>query len=261
MSDTSASPTIGDNKPPVDYDALSERLTETHRDLMKRTTALAEAFQRVPQEATDEETVERMADFVKQCQAHVKNCDKARVAEKEPYLEGGRRVDGFFKNLSTQIDTIKGKVGARITAYQRKVAEEERKRREAEAKAAAEAAKQAAIEAANREAAMQKDEDIEGAIQAEAEAKRKAEQAAKAQREAEAKNAELSRARSAAGSVASLTTFWNFRNLDRAELDLNALREHLPQAALEQAVRSFIKAGGRKLAGVEIFEDAKSTVR
>lgn len=78
---------------------------------------------------------------------------------------------------------------------------------------------------------------------------------------AESKPAALSRVRGEHGSVSSLRTFLNFRDLNRAELDLEALRYHLPLAALETAVRSYIDVGGTKLRGVEIFEDQSTVTR
>jgi hypothetical protein len=63
--------------------------------------------------------------------------------------------------------------------------------------------------------------------------------------------------------MTTLKQFWNFRDLDRAAIDLEALRQHLPTDALEKAVRSYINANkdallaGERLAGVEIFEDTR----
>jgi hypothetical protein len=73
--------------------------------------------------------------------------------------------------------------------------------------------------------------------------------------------AELSRSRGDYGSVASLRTYWDFADLERAALDLETLRSHLPQDALEKAVRSYVKAGGRELRGVRIFENTQAAVR
>ena len=63
------------------------------------------------------------------------------------------------------------------------------------------------------------------------------------------------------GSVSSLRTFWDFADLDPDMLDLEALRHHFPAEAREKAVRSFIKAGGRELRGVTIYESTTSVVR
>jgi len=47
---------------------------------------------------------------------------------------------------------------------------------------------------------------------------------------------------------------WTFKDLDRDKLDLEKLRQHIPADALDKAVRSFVKAGGRELAGCTIFD-------
>ena len=52
-----------------------------------------------------------------------------------------------------------------------------------------------------------------------------------------------------------------FDEIDRASLDLEALRFHIPADGLEKAVRSLIKAGGRELRGTRIFETTVATVR
>lgn len=267
MSETAV---VGHNAPPVDHDALTARLSESHADRIARCRELSDALARVPDEFADTKTAEKAADFIKQLQAEVKTLNALRVEEKEPYLEGGRRVDGFFKNLSGGLERVKSEVSRRLTAYQRKIEEEERQRRAEEARVAEEAARKAR-EAAEREAAAlaeketaeaaEQDQALDNAIEADETARQAAEDAAAAQKAAEARAAAMTQQRSSVGSVASLRTTWEFRDLDRASLDLETLRPHLPEKALEQAVRSFIKAGGRTLAGVEIYEHKESVVR
>ena len=70
-----------------------------------------------------------MTDFIKQLAAHMKTLDTTRVGEKEPYLEGGRTVDTFFKTLADPLDREKGTLQKRLTSYERQKAEEERQRR------------------------------------------------------------------------------------------------------------------------------------
>lgn len=53
---------------------------------------------------------------------------------------------------------------------------------------------------------------------------------------------------------------WTFDEYDRDALDLEALRQHLPTDAIEKAIRSFIKAGGRDLRGVRIYERQEARV-
>ncbi len=257
-------PNIGHNRPPEDADPITARLTEDHASLLARRDELSGAFERVPETIDDEETAGKAADFIKQISACTKNADKARVDEKEPYLDGGRKVDGFFKSgVMEPLDKIKKAVSARLTAYQRKKDEEERRRREEEARKAREEEERARKEAEERAAALAEEEDLDAAIAAEESAKKAAAAAEQSSRAASVNAAETSRTRSGNGSVASLRTEWKHRedSLDRAAIDLEALRDHLPMNALHQAVRSYIRAGGHELKGVEIFEDHVSVVR
>jgi hypothetical protein len=49
---------------------------------------------------------------------------------------------------------------------------------------------------------------------------------------------------------------WTFKDLDKSELNLEALRYHISREALEEAVRSYIRYGGRGLKGVDIHPEA-----
>lgn len=55
------------------------------------------------------------------------------------------------------------------------------------------------------------------------------------------------------GSVASIKENWTFSDLDPAIIDLEQLRPHIAIEAIQQAVRRFVRAGGRELKGVRIF--------
>ena len=93
----------------------------------------------------------------------------------------------------------------------------------------------------------------------------KAEQAkadlVEAERASEAGAAEMSRSRSDKGTGFGLVTFWDYSDLNRVTIDLEALRQHLPEAAIIGAVKSYIKAGGRELRGVHIFENTRNRTR
>jgi hypothetical protein len=80
-------------------------------------------------------------------------------------------------------------------------------------------------------------------------------------KEAEARPAELSRTRTETGALASLRTVWIGEIVDITALDLNQLRHHISPAALQTAINSFVKAGGRELAGAKIFEQSNVVVR
>ncbi len=252
---------LGDNRPPPDASPIRDRLTEDHAGMLSRRDELLAASERVPPSVEEESTAQKVGDFIKQLQAAVKNADAARVAEKEPYLDGGRQVDGFFKKITEPLAKVKKDIEGRLSIFLRKKADAERKVREEAERKAREEAERAAREAAACIQALKDEEGLEAAIAAEEFAKQTAAAALEAAKETEAKAAELSRTRGDYGSVASLRTFWDHKDLDRDKLALEPLRSHLPLDALEKAVRSYIKAGGHELAGVTIFENTSTVVR
>ena len=356
----------GDNMPP-EGDALTARLAEEYRDLPTRLDELLTSLDRSPTIIVNDEQNKLMSDLKKEFRALRKKAETNREAEKEFFLSGGRRVDGWFKKWMDPAAKALADITARKTAYEREVAaaeqrrrlEEERKAREeaerlareaekalaeaaareaeaqaarekaereaaavlarekaereareaAEQKASAEAAareaaakdaaeraavaernrveeqerleaaahargireaeerierdkaERAAKEAAEREAA-----DLEAALAAQKAADQAAADAVKAQRAANAKAADMSRSRSDHGAVSSLHTFWDHKPadaacgdpVDRATVDLEPLRQHLNMEALDKAVKAYVKAGGRDLRGVTIFENTVS---
>lgn len=257
-----ATPQAGHNSGYVPTpEEIREVLKADHEALLSRADELLAGFDRAPATVENEETAGRVGDFVKQISTAIKNVDTARTSTKEPYLAGGRAVDGFFNPLKEKLDKAKRALTDRVGDYQRRKAAEERAAREAaerQAREAEEAARKAAEEA---ERAAQTDDDLDAAIAAEEAARKAAEQAEAAKKAASASAADLSRSRGDYGSVASLRTTWAGELVDRAALDLEALREHLPEPALEQAIRSFVKAGGRTLRGARIFEKQDAVIR
>jgi hypothetical protein len=239
---------------------IREDLDIKHADISKRKADLLEACARAPDVIVDDDQAGRAGDFIKQILACVKAADTARVAEKEPFLAGGRTVDGYFKAITDPLDKAKADVKRRITPYLREKDAAERRIREANARIEREAAEAKRKEAEAAAASMQSQEALDDAVAAETAAKKAAADAATADKAANVNAAELSRTRGDYGSVASLVTFWDFKDLDRDRIDLNALRQHIPVDALEKAVRSFIKSGGRTLLGVTIFENTKARV-
>ena len=252
----------GKNSPPDDTEILRERLADVAAPLVARRDELLKSFESAPLKVADEENSGKVADLIRAIMACRKASEGMRIAEKEPHLAAQRAVDAFFKkSLTDRLDDIKAKLEVRLTEYQREKAEQERRAREIEAKRQREEAERAAKEAADKAAALANEADLDAAIEAEVEAEQAKADAVVAAKAAEASAADLSRSRGDMGAVASLRTFWDFEALDRATLDLEALRQHLPHSGLETAVRAFIKAGGRTLKGVRIFENTQTVVR
>lgn len=257
-------PAIGHNVAPADADPLRERLQSDHEKLVNRRDELLAAVTRAPTVVETEDDAKRMADFAQQLLTFVKEAKAIHQSEKAPYLEGGRTVDSFLHTLIDDIDDGKKEIDRRRKIYADAKAAEERRRREEEARKAREAEEAARKAAEEAAAALQNETDLQQAIEAEeqAEAARKA--AENAAREAAAKPAELGRTRGDCGGITTLKRFWNWRQLDRDSIDLDALRQHLPIDAIEKALRSWISAnkedlekGTVKLTGVEIFEDTR----
>lgn len=257
------SDTIGHNKPPADLLLglpLKESLENENIDLWSRTCELLNAVPRVP-EIDDEETAQKAGDFIKQLLAVSKAWEAKRVNAKEPYLEGGRQVDGWFKRIADPIAKAKQVVSDNLSAFLRRKAEAERlerERLEREAWVRAQQAREAAERAA---AAVTTESDLQKAVQQEEQARQAEADEAKAAKFANVSAAKLSQTRGELGSLSSLRTRWIFSELSRKELDLEALRNHIPVDALEKAVNSFIRAGGRELRGVRIHETTEAVVR
>jgi regulator of protease activity HflC (stomatin/prohibitin superfamily) len=247
------------NRPPDVIGDLLETLRETHQPLAVRLEEITDAFQRVPDTVEDDDDGNRVADFVKVTTAFLKNCDAARVAAKEPHLAAGRAVDGYFKKLMDPVEKVKLALGQRLTAFQRKKADEERRRREEIARQERERAEEEERIAreATRLAAEAKDaESRRLAAEARDRAAAAQEAAQAAREEAAVKAAEISRTRTDLGSVASLVTSWDFEVVDSRKVP------RLFLTVDHAAIKAFIKASTDKktgkcsatIEGVRIFE-------
>ena len=246
---------IGHNQPtPPTPEEIRSLLEDENADLIRRRDELIEALTRVPTVIEDDDTCGRVSYFVKQISAAAKAANDRRVGAKEPYLAGGRAVDGFFKAIADPLDKAKKTVNAAITDFLRKKEAEERRRREAEERKAREQAERERLEAERLAREARDDDSLNAAIDSEQRAAQAEADRIAAERAAHAKAAELSRTRGDYGAVVSLRTRWAFDDFDRTALDLEALRPHLPQDGIEKAIRAYIKAGGRELRGCRIYE-------
>jgi len=257
---------IGGNNPPSDAEVLRDILLQDSQPLLNRRDELLGSVSRAPLAVEDEETCGKVADLVKLLTACHKNAEATRVAKKEPFLQQGRVVDGFFKQITDPLEKARKTLEPRLTKYQRDKADRERREREAAQRAAEEEARRKAAEAAAAAQQLETEEDLDAAIAAEQQAKQAELDKLAAQKAAEAKAAELSRSRGDFGAVASLRTFWDHKDLDRATLDLEALRPFFSQDALEKAVRAYVRANfepgkpGTQIKGVVIFENTTTRV-
>lgn len=247
--------TIGGNNPPPLREILAERFARTSMEIDQ----LAKRADGAPKKVVDDEQFGAVGDIAKDARTLSKSIEEKRKVEKEPFLQGGRDVDAFFGTLTDRVKRIADTLQARADEYARAKAAEERRKREEEARRLA-AEEQRQREIAEREAernrptASAKHEDRANYAQ---------ERAAAAAAGAEARAAELTRTRSAAGTVASARTSWDFEITDIGKVPLDTLRPFIKREHIEQAIRSFVRINkdAVPLEGVRIFENVKANFR
>lgn len=250
-----------DNRPPV-LEVLRDELEVENIALLRRKDELLSKLPLMPETVDDDEMAGRFSDMTKAVAACLKNADAARVAKKEVFLEGGRAVDGFFKKkVIDPLDGAKRSIEARLGVYLKAKAAREKAIRDQAERAAREAAQRAAAEAAKAAAAMQDEKDLTAALAAQERAQEAAIASVAASKAAAAKPAEMSRTRGDVGSLGTLRQVWTFADLDRAAIDLEALRPYLSEDDIGKALRLAIKAGMHSIRGARIFEDQVATVR
>lgn len=220
--------------------ALIDALREDTATLARTRDDLIREAELVPRLVRNDEQCWRINDVIKKLAGALKSIEAKRVGAKEPHLQAGRTIDGFFHNLSAALVKQRKRLADSVEAYLR--AKEDRERKAAERLRVV----------AQREADRANDPERRHALTKVAD---------DAAARAEAKPAELTRVRGEFGSLASLRRDWDFEITDRAAIDLAALRPYLPGDAIERAVAAAVAAGVRELAGVRIFERRTAVIR
>ena len=247
---------IGDNSGRL---TTAERLDETYKGFLADVERWGQEAKTLPATIDNDDAVARVADAVKDGRSILKRLDTARTAEVEPHLTAQRETNAWFKSIAERIEKTNSVLVGRADDYQRRKAAEARRRAEEEARLAREEAerqRRIADEAAEKAKVSQM-------VKAENKADDAEERARRAEAQAVAPVADLTRARSSSGTTISAKTEFTFRIVDWDRIDLSALRPYLKRDAVEAAIRSFMKVQGRsvELAGVEFFEDVKSSIR
>lgn len=178
---------IGGNKPPLERPAkpidIHADLDQRYPQIDARAKELTISAESVPAVINDDDTCGKAQELVKQIRVHVSTCKATRKIEKEPYDDGGKAVSGWFgKRYETLDDDLRGKVNLRIEAYLKKKEDEERIRREEQARLARE-------EAERQLKAAQEAEERKREAEAAAEKARQEEERAKAEKERQLKEA------------------------------------------------------------------------
>lgn len=237
---------------------LEDRLKTAHKKPMRRAADLLKA----PEISKVENVTQLKAatERVRQYQATLTELDGQRKAEKEPYRLGGAQVDGFFNEVAEEIQLLKMGTERLMNGFNDRVRLAERKKRLADLAAAqlaqAETARLARVAKEKADKAAEKargkitiakaaDKAAEAEIALDAVEEAKAD-VTRAERAVAAPAADLTRQRSP-NAIQSQQEFVDFRDLDRAKIDLELLRSHIGIDHLAQAVRSYIAANNDAL--------------
>lgn len=251
-----AQPGLGHNRPPEK--AIAARLAEERADLLREVAELRSAMENAPSVQSVKD-VEACAEIVAMAADLGKRVDKARADDKNPYLNGGREVDEFYRPHLDGIAAIRRGLTESLTAWQRKKAQEEQARRAAEEKRLRDEAE------ARDKAARKAEEDGRGfhAAQHAQKADDARARAGEAAAAAKAPRADaIQKTTTASGQTLGAKTEWTFEVEDWSAIDLNAIRHFVKRDAVEAALRLAIRQGVHKgVAGVRIYEDIKATVR
>ena len=243
------------NNPPI-----ADRLAVDYTDLLVEVEALASQANEAPRKITSEEDQAIVAGLVASARKLRARVDGARVAEKEPYLSGGREVDSFFKASIERMDRVAAAF-QRIADDHARAAALEARRKADEAAAAARAEAQRQREIAERAAAAERSK---VAAKAEDKAVLADAKAEEAERAAAAPASDLI-GKSITGDGLSVTgrEVWAFEITDYAEINLNALRPYLKRDAVEAAIKQFVKfnTNTQPLPGIRIFADVRAAIR
>jgi hypothetical protein len=246
---------IGANRPPATYD---EELRLENRDLFLRYEALEAERAKLPAMIADDAALAEVGKFVVRARALAKDVDDRHKKISAPHKEKANTCDVVFlsRGLKGRVEASKGLAEAVADVY---TAAKEAARR-------AELAREAERIRLEAEATAYEAKSLdEGGMHAvadmlESQAEHQDKAADKLEAKAAGSTADLVRAR-LDGVTAGGRTIWTADIEDAAKIDLNLLRAHILGHELKQMVDRFVSAGGRELAGVNIYPKAVSTFR
>lgn len=182
-----------------------------------------------------------------------KRIDETRLKHTEPMRLEVEQTNKLFNSQKARPDRIAEVFEQLVGRYDQKKRDDERRRAAEEAKRAAEERQRKLDEAAQAEHSVIGDVILEEAAQAE-------QRALEAQ--ARVQLAGKGPTRTEAGTI-SQSAPWTFRVVDVTKIPLDELRPYFGVDAVEKALRAFVRAnkGTRTLAGVEFFQESKTTFR
>jgi hypothetical protein len=246
--------TTDNERPPL---ITRDQLVADHAHLEKAISEIEANSKTVPSVCEDDEDLAVITKLGTSINDELKRIDKAQKEQVRPFLDGQTTVNAYLKHdLPGRLAPIKAALESVATTYQRKKAAKEQAARDAAAKAAREQAEAAQAKVAQAVQAG----DVAAATVAVKQTDSLTAFANKAASQAAAPISTMAKVATEAGT-ASLRDNWTFDDLDMNYVDLETLRPFIVQAAIEQALRAYIKAGRREIKGARIFNDNKTSFR
>lgn len=251
---------IGNNEPPA---TVEDEIAVALAPFADRIATLASRATALPKDIRSDEQKGAAGDVAKAARALYREVEATRDKLKRPYFEAGKTVDTSFAAPKERLDQMAKRIEDRASAYDREQLAAKRRAAEEEARRAREEERRRADLA---EAAAQAGRQAHAAqhlVKADA----AAEQAAQADTQAAANSTDLTRVRSASGTVSSASTKWKGDLVDRAVLDLERLRPYFALADLQKALDGFVRANCKGqmeapvVAGARIFADVQTRFR
>lgn len=240
---------IGHNNPPSDLDIVKSRLDAAEKSLREGIDEINKAP--IPAVITDAKTAGAETDRIKNLKGIKKSVEDCHKSIKAPYLECGKAVDGWKNYMAAEVDSLIAVASIPLSKYLEEQENKERERQLELARLEREKAEALALEAQKHQEAGiggTATELLDAAIQSESLANRIDGSIDSA------KSSDLAKSRSASGATSSRKTKWVGEIISIEGIDLNTLRYYFGKDAIQAALDSFVRQGGRECAGAVISE-------
>lgn len=235
------------NNPPSEIEMLGEELTIKHVALIREAESFVDTVKMMPASFAEQLDADFTSDLIKKMKVSNKSFERLRKAEKEPFLRKGQYVDSFFGEIQDKLESAERIAQKPLTEFLLKSAQAEQEKRKHDAAVLHDQAADAIASEPATPSEVKFVEQIASAAQV-------------ADRVAAAPVATMAAAQGQISKAALIET-WKGIVTDRGQLDLNALRPYFKDDALQYALDSFVKFGGRSLQGAKIEKIMESVVK
>ena len=273
-----------DNLPPRDHNApdaptplspaqVNEYLDYAGSGLKERRDELLASFKVILDGLTEIRTNDELAtlgDNKELIRALNKTAEGRRVEVKQPFLDGGKAVDGWFKRLMEPLEEPRAKIQSLMDDYGHRLEAAERAKREAAAKIARDEAARLAAEAAeamrreqealrrsraNQPVAPVDPSETDRALEL---AEKAAEAAQHAEAAAKGKASDFTRVTGTYGKTTSMVTRWKARIVDKAKVPekYKVVENALVAADIRAAPKLPNGRPDIEIAGIEIYPES-----